>query len=408
MFRALCLWTALVAVAASPALASESPPESPLALAVEAAWLRAAAAAEAEGRVQVASAAERASRAWSADAPTLEVRNFSGDWGDAPGVRESEVGLASPVWLPGQRSAGRRAALAEVAAAHAGEDLARLQIAGEVREALWDLALRRAQHVGTTAEVGHLRALAADARRRVAAGEAAKIEALAIEAEQLAAESAAAEAEVEFETAARRWALLTGLPAPSGTLDLEPAPAAAASVDVDVHPEVRAAAHAAERARAQLQFARRAPAAAPEVAVLFREDVGGQGEPTERSVGVGLSVPFGGPGRSAERRAIAAGELSVAERTALRTREAVADGVVAARTALAAAERRHAAEQTRRELLLERLAHLEKSYAAGETALAELLRERVTAAQAVASAESRRASLGLARARLHQASGTLP
>jgi outer membrane protein TolC len=414
-----CLATATTAAAEPLAVGADASAAAPganavesratlLAMAVDAAWSRAVLAREAERTTAVARAETDVAGSWTAAAPAFEATNRTGDWGNASGLRETELAIALPIWIPGQRSASGAAARAGLEAAGNGERAARLKIAGEVREALWTLAARDAEARGKATVAEHLKAFAADAERRVGAGDAPRIDGLAARAEYLAAEGAAAEADVALDAAARRWTTLTGLPVPMGpSLDFEPA-ADGTDASIDQHPDARIAALQAERARAQLQAVRRAPAEPPEVKVIYREDVFGAGVPVERSVGIGLRVPFGGSARRALRNGQAAGDLQVAETAAERTREMLGATVEGARRSLAAAEHQFEAEQARHALLTERLGHVERSYRAGETSLAELIRDRIAAAQAQADRDRSRAALGLARARLHQSLGSLP
>lgn len=408
----LCLCLALgLAVDANAAEATA--PRSLLADAFAAAWQRAVEAREAESGIAQADAEARAARQWSSDTPVVELSNRSGDWGNTPGVRESEVGVAWPVWLPGQRSAGIAAARSGVDVAAAAELAARLKLAGEVREALWELQSSVAERAGTAAIVEHWKALAADTDRRLAAGDVPRIDALATRADLLSAETAAAEAETAADDAERAWTLLTGLPAPANAPTPEAPPAedaagTAGESSVEAHPDVRLATLRAQQARAQLRYTRRTPTVAPEVRVAMREDVGAPGDPVARSVLVGARVPFGGGARADRIDAAAAGELSMAESTERLARERQRAVLASARRAFATAQRQAAAEEARRALVLERLGFVERSFRAGETSLAEMLRERAAAARAEADAARRRAAFGLASARLQQALGRLP
>lgn len=408
--RPACLCLALLAGAGAVRADEASP--SALADAVAAAWQRAVEAREAESGMAVADAQARAARQWSSETPVVELSNRSGDWGNSPGVRESELGVAWPVWLPGQRSAGIAAAQSGVEVAAAAERAARLRLAGDVRDALWDLQSSVAERTGTARIAEQMKALAADTERRFGAGDVPRVEALAARAELLAADAAAAEAETVADDAARRWTLLTGLPAPLAVPALESVPADDAATGegaaLDGHPDVRLATLRAEQARAELRFTRRTPTVAPEVRVAVREDVAAPGDPTSRSVLVGARIPFGGGARGDRIDLAAAGELSRAEAAARLALDQQRMVLASARRAVAAAQRQSAAEDARRELVLERLAFIERSYRAGETSLAEILRERAAAARAEADAARRRATLGLASARLQQALGRLP
>jgi cobalt-zinc-cadmium efflux system outer membrane protein len=404
------LWLCLALAVGAESRADEH--ASVLADAYASAWQRAVEAREAESRVALAAADARAARMWSADTPAVEFSNRSGARDNPAGVRESSLGIAWPIWLPGQRSAGLAAARADVEVAAAAERAARLRVAGQVRDALWEAQARGADVAGASKALEHWRALAADTDRRLAAGDVPRIEALAVRAEMLSAEAAAAEAETAAADAARAWTLLTGLPLPAAAPGFEAvaddAGDAVAEAAVAAHPDVRLAALQVERARAQVRFVRRTPMAAPELTVAVREDQMMPGDPAARSVVIGARVPFGGGARGDRLDAEAAGELAAATAAERLARERQSADLAAARRALASAQRQFEAEDARRALVVERLAFLERSYRAGETPLADLLRERAAAAVAEADAGRRRAALGLAHARLQQARGHLP
>lgn len=115
--------------------------------ALDAAWQRSVAARDAEGQRRRADADRAvASSVWAAP-PSLAISHRDDRLQSNAGRRETEIGVAVPLWLPGQRSA--RAGTAEVAAAQAkaAEQVARLRLAGEVREAAWHLAALQAEFV---------------------------------------------------------------------------------------------------------------------------------------------------------------------------------------------------------------------------------------------------------------------
>ena len=74
-----------------------------LAAAVEAAWNRSVQMKSAEGQLELAAAHQSAAQSLWAAPPAVELSHRSGT-SDSAG-RESEVGLAWPLLLPGQRSA---------------------------------------------------------------------------------------------------------------------------------------------------------------------------------------------------------------------------------------------------------------------------------------------------------------
>lgn len=383
----------------------EVPAEGPhvgLAAAVEAAWQRAVTSREAEGQLSMADAGARAADRYWAAPPALELSHRDDRFHTDRGERESEVAVAWPLWLPGQRAAHLASAGADVELASAAKDLARLRVAGEVREAAWELAARRADAALAHAGAQELQLLRQDVERRVAAGDLAQVDALATRAEALEAQSIAEEARQRLEVARARWTTLTGLSAHVSAQEMS------READPAAHPERRWAQASMERARKQVEEARLTRRDPPELKLGFREDRGGDRAGVGRSVGVMLRVPFGTDDRNLVRDAKVLSELEVAELAARRTDERLATEVDIARRALATTQVRLDAAGARVAAARERLVLLERAFKAGELSVAELLRTRIAASQAETALHRLQAEHGLARARLLQAYGILP
>jgi cobalt-zinc-cadmium efflux system outer membrane protein len=371
--------------------------------ALEAAWQRAVVAREREGqrrRAEVDRAV--ASSLWAAP-PSLAMSHRDDRLQGNAGRRETEIGVAVPLWLPGQRAA--RAGTAEAAAtqALAAEQVARLRLAGDLREAAWQLAALQAEMAQAEAQAQALKQLADDVDRRVRAGDLARADALAAQAEALAASALKTDVQQRLQAARSRWTFLTGLTAaPDLKADLATeAPAAA-------HPELQFASQSTELARQRVELMRRSRRDAPELTIGVRQDTPGRAESSQGSLVVGLRLPFGTDDRNRPLEAAALTELDVAQTQERRLRERLDSDIAAAREAQRSAQAQLEAETARARLLRERTTLIDKSFRAGETPLPDLLRALAAAAQADSAAARQTAALGLARARLQQALGLLP
>nr|WP_217704311.1 TolC family protein [Schlegelella koreensis] len=374
--------------------------------ALDAAWQRAVAAREAEGQRRRADADRiAASRLWAA-APTLALSHRNDRLQSNAGRRETEVGIAVPLWLSGQRAARSGSADAAIAQAQSAEQVARLRLAGELREALWLIAGLQAEARQAEAQATALRQLAYDVDRRVRAGDLARADGLAAQAELLAASAASADARQRLQSAQARWTLLTGLTALPALADT-PAPDAA-PVDGAAHPERVLASQSTELARKRLELVRHSRRDAPELSVGVRQDMPGRGEASQGSLVVGLRLPFGTDDRNRPLEAAALAELDIAQVNEQRLHERLESDVATAREALRSAQLQLEAANGRAQLLRERAALIDKSFRAGETPLPDLLRALAAAADADSAAARQTAALGLARARLQQALGLLP
>lgn len=380
----------------------------PLAEAVEAAWQRAVPAREAQAQGRRAQAEQTAAASLWAAPPTLELNHRNDRWQTHAGRRESEIGVALPLWQPGQRDARSAAAGAERQLADAQTQAARLRVAGQVREAAWRWSAAQAETDAASAQVQYLQRLADDVQRRVHSGDLARADALAARAELLDAQSLRGEAGQRLQAAQAQWRNLTGLEAlpevatPSISWDGLDMPTS------DEHPELRLAAQAVERARKRVDVVNTSQRDAPELLLRYREESPGTGQTAQRSVGIGMRIPFGTDGRNAPLQAAALGELDVAETAELRLREKHQTDLGLARSTVRNAARQLEDMRDRAALLRARTQLIDKSFQAGETPLPELLRAANAAAQADAALARQQAALGLTQAQLHQILGLLP
>lgn len=388
------------------ALAAQAEPVT-LARAVDAAWQRTQAGTAAQAQTLRAQAEREAAASLLAAPPALSLSQRSDRWQDNTGVREREIGVALPLWLPGQRAARQAAAEAELKSAAAGGDLARLRLAAQLRELAWSLAGLNAERASLQAQQTYLQALVADVERRVRAGDLARTDALAAQGERLANEAELLAAGQRLQAERERWTALTGLPADEIEAHEPEAPVREIG-DIDQHPQLAQLAQAAEAARRQLDATRRDLADAPELSLGYRNERDAYGQPSRGSVTVGLRVPFGTAQRNGPLRAAAQGALDQALAEQDRTRLELAAGLAIARGELQSAAAQAAMQSERAGLLRQRATLLDQSFRAGETALPELLLAVQAAAQADAALARQQAALGKARAGLLQASGVIP
>ena len=141
----------------------------------------------------------------------LILRNQNDQLLSRNGETEWEAGLEFPIWLNGQRKA--RAAIANIASQNLTADTQylRLQLAGMVRDALWDIQLM--QGLADIAKAKHEAAsqLQRDIEKRVTLGDMAQKDLLVAQTETLQAESERINAEAEVQHAKFRYVNLTGL-----------------------------------------------------------------------------------------------------------------------------------------------------------------------------------------------------
>ena len=377
-----------------------------LRVALDAAWQRAVTARESDGQRRRANADRAVAGSFWAAPPSLELSHRDDRVQSNAGTRETEIGVVVPLWLPSQRAARAGTADAAVAQAQAATQVALLRLAGELRDAAWQILALQAEAAQADGLAQALKQLADDVERRVSAGDLARADALAAQAEQLAAAALQTEMRQRLQVARARWALLTGLtaaPEPPATTFSDGALGAAA-----VHPELQLASQSTELARRRVELMRHSRRDPPELTVGVRQEAPSRAESSQGSLVVGLRLPFGTDDRNRPLEAAALAELDVAETHEQRLRERLDSEIAAARDAQRAAEAQLEAETTRARLLRERASLIDKSFRAGETPLPDQLRALAAAGQADSAVARQTASLGLARARLQQALGVLP
>ena len=378
--------------------------------ALSAAWQRSVAARQNDGQRRSAEAQRHAATQLWPVPPSLELSHRNDRLQHNAGQSETEIGVAVPLWLPGQRAARYASADTAATQAVAAEQVAQLQLAGEVREAAWLLAALQAELAQADGQAQALTLLADDVERRVRAGDLARADALAARAEQLAADALQSELRQRLLAARARWTLLTGLtawPDVAAAGGVEPAPGAPRGTAAP-HPVQQLASITTEVARKRLDELRLSRRDTPELTVGYRRDVPGRAEAAQGSLVVGLRLPFGTDDRSRPQEASARAELDAAQLTERLLLERLSSDQASAGDAHRAAQRQLDTETARARLLRERASLIDKSFRAGETPLPDLLRALASAAQADSAVARQTAALGLARAHLQQALGLLP
>jgi outer membrane protein TolC len=377
-----------------------------LASAVEAAWNRAVASAEAAGISRQATAEKKASSALWAAPPSLELSHRNDRLQNNNGVRETEVALAIPLWLPGQKSAKQQAADSLSSLSQLNETEGKLRVAEVVRELHWQIAELQANQSLSKQQTSTFAAIAADVDKRVKAGDLARADALAAKGELLSAQAAQSQAETQLEAAKRQWTALTGLAqtpdATSASVE-SPSPRQLAE-----HPELLRAEQQVDLARKRLDLVARSNRSAPELITKLRQDMPGHGQGSAYSLGLAVRIPFGTDDRNEPLQAAALTELEVAQSKEQVLRSQLAARIESAKAAAEASQLQLQTEREKASLLNERAKLIRASFNAGETSLPELLRAASAAAQADYSAARQEAAFGLARARLQQAYGQLP
>ena len=115
-------------------------------------------------------------QSWFAGAPYVTLGHVTDQVIVNKQQRATEGELAVPLWLPGEGTATEQVVDAELLRCDAQMAEAKLKVAGEVREALYAVALAEGEVKMADQRVGTARQLEADVARRERAGEVAALE----------------------------------------------------------------------------------------------------------------------------------------------------------------------------------------------------------------------------------------
>jgi cobalt-zinc-cadmium efflux system outer membrane protein len=384
-------------LAASPAMAQT------LRDAVEGAWRLNPEIRSLDAKRTQATAQRGAGEALVPAAPAVTLRHTTDYLSRNVGRREYEAELGVPLWLPGQGTATVRAADALLARTDAEIAARQLAVAGEVRTAIWQVALaeRRAELARQRLKVA--RQLEADTRRTATAGETSEADLQLARAEALAVAADVRDEELALEEARRAFQTLTGMAPPKGTAEPD-----IGQPPLEQHPSLLVAQLGVRSAQAQRQLVDLTTRDNPEVGLMARRERDARGERYDTVMGVSLRIPFSVDAVNAPKRAEAMTEVVRAEAeqaTATRTIEA---DIRQARLAHQTATERLSLARERAAALKARLSNVERARRAGEISLVELVRAQEAAFEAELARATAEIQVGAARARLNQSLGVLP
>jgi len=372
--------------------------------AVEAAWKRQPLAQARPARAEEFAAKRDAAQGLFPEPPSLSVSNRDDRFHRDQGAREFDVGIALPLWLPGEK--GRQAAIVSAESDQYDTTLAaaKLKLAGEVRDAYWQVRVTENELALARRKVEEAAVLAADVERRIRAGDLARVDANQAQAAERLARAALAEAEIKTFRARQGFNVLTGLSKLPGGEE----PLATQAVSLDAHPLLAPLQRAVATTQAKLNLATQSLRNNPELELGLRRERGLFDEPYAHSLEVRFRLPFATDARNKPRIAAANGEMIEAhaaynlERAKVGAEiEAVRRELEQARTVVQLTEARFAFAADTQRLLA-------KAFALGELDL--IARLRAENERFEAELNFTRAKLEAARAiaRLNQALGVLP
>jgi cobalt-zinc-cadmium efflux system outer membrane protein len=325
--------------------------------------------------------------------------------GSDQGLQEMEADLLLPLWRFGQRGAEQQAAERRRAGVTLSRDALALTVAGQVREAVWEVAFRRNEARLAQKEWETARTLQRDVDKRVAAGELAKSDLMLAREETLRKETASIQAAADAEHAMVRYQVLTGV------LQLPRDPDERKSQRETIapnHPLLAEAEASVATARAGLSVASRSAGGSPELLVGGKRERANSGESYDNSLQVAVRIPFN-IGPAAKPEVAAAGRI-LAEADAARTR-VQRDLNTQLRTAgheLRTIEQRLVVAREENRIAADSLRLARRSFELGETDLVSLQRVQALAFAAERAEQQLKIVRQRAIASYNQAAGVMP
>lgn len=362
-----------------------------------------------QAQVLEASRAENDAQAVAANsllpgAPAVILGHRGDQLNSNAGMREWEAGIALPIWLPGQRDARQHQAQVGKHSLEGNIRALRLKLAGDLREAIWQVRQAEAQTRLDEERSSSAKRLAEDIARRVQAGELARTDLNLAQNEWRTAQAAVLHSRSRLLQAQQAYASLTGMT----TLPDDVSENAQTKPLPDDHPFLEEARLAIEAAQAQVRVASSSRRDSPEVELSTRRERGNLNDPYASTVAITLRLPLSSDARNLPRSSAAQTALTGAHSEYARVRLTLEYQRLQAEQTLQAADQVLELARQQRAAARENFDLIQKSFDLGESDLFALLRAMTASFEAEQSYNQQEIALALARARLNQAKGVLP
>jgi len=372
---------------------------------VEAALRRFPDAAELTARASQAEAWRARSGSLLSRQPALTFRYQTDRWDSNDGLQEYEAGLALPLWRWGERRAARSLAAALADQASVAEPALRWQVAGLVRNRLWDMAEAQQALTAATEAEAIARRLSRSVERRHELGDVPLGDVLLARAGALSAREAAVDAEARLVDSQREFVVLTGLAARPR---YRPEQRVEQTVIPPTHPALALLRAELDGARAQASVTRHSARGTPTLTVGPRWERPPLGNVFEDSMGITMTLPL--PGNAHAGTAIAEVQRDVAAAQARwdRLQRTLELALHEAAHALEVAQQNRRSARERADLARRHAALGLSAYGQGEMDLLDLLRLQDAAVAADAQQGRLRVETHRQIARYNQAVGDTP
>jgi len=375
--------------------------------AVDVAWQRAPQAVALSARQDQVQAGVAQARGLTPAAGAVSLSQLGDQLNQAQGRREWELEWSTPLWLPGQQAAREREATLQGQALHARTELARWQLAGEVRQAWWAVAEARAQLNLAQQRHDTARALDESVQRRFKVGELARVDANLARSEVLSAQGEVLAAQQAWQASQQAYLNLVG-ELPPADLPAEAACGAQADEDSAAHPQWLAWQAEVDAAQSRLAVLDASRRASPELALRLTHERSDATQPYAQAVGIKVTLPLSSAAQVGSEGAQARADLAQAEAEQALARMRVRQAVQQARLTVTLAAQQLGLAHDRLALSDDNLRLASKAFELGEADLPSVLRARAAAHEAQSQVQQLQVAHLAAQSRCLQAQGVMP
>lgn len=353
-----------------------------------------------------ATALHRRGDSWLPGYPSVYAQYIDDSLSRDRGVKQVQTGIQMPLWMWGQKAAGQH--LAEQASANADEyhRALRYEVAGLVRELLWNISLEESRFHLAKQVYGLSSRLTDTVRLRVDAGDLARADLLLAQSDNLEKLNVYTEAEANLMHARQAYINLTRQERTPGNYEESRSQRGEIAGD---HPAMAAADTAVARARAELEWVRHSKQGnQPTLLVGTQHDWLQRGLARDDSTNLVVQVPFGGSDYNAPFEA----EANVKLGQAISDRDLLARelerALHEAKHHLDVDKAQLAVAALRKKLAERHFAISRSSFEAGEMELLDLLKIESAACTTIRDAELLAIQLKRDTARYNQVVGEMP
>ena len=372
---------------------------------LESAWSRMPEQSLVPAMTAQAKALKRRGRSLLAGPASLSALYRGDQLSSDTGIREMDLGLSVPLWNPGQKHAATGWSEAAARDASSTREALRLQLAGQVRDALWQLLISdKALSLATTDET-EAQDLVTLVEKQHRAGDVARADLLLARNYLLEKHAARLKAEATVLDARRVYVALTGLDRrPANFEETE----VAAETVPNSHPLLASARAQISVARQALAYTRSERGASPSLTLGVRRERDNYAGDGLNSAYVGICLPLGRSASAAPDIAAAARQAAQAQAHYDRLLRTLKLGLHEAEHTLSVDRATLALNREQAQLGRQRADMTERAYRLGETDIFNLVQARSLAQRARLAAEKAGLQVEWDVASFNQAAGVIP